>query len=58
MGLWSKGQEMIYGLSFGSVKGQTYVQMMQWLALRAAVQFKRKGMAHSRCAGQCFDSYL
>ena len=36
MGLWSKGQEMIYGLSFGSVKGQTYVQMMQWLALRAA----------------------
>ncbi|MEM7761393.1 MAG: transposase [Cyanobacteria bacterium P01_A01_bin.40] len=35
---------MICGLSFGSVKGQTYVQMMQWLALRAAVQLRRKGM--------------
>ena len=37
MGLRETG-EMIYGLSFGSVKSQTYVRMMQWLALRAAVQ--------------------
>lgn len=44
MGLWEMGQEMIYGLSFGSVKGQTYVQMMKWLALRAAVQLRRNGI--------------
>jgi len=44
MGLWEMGQEMVYGLSFGSVKDQTYVQMMEWLALRAAVRLKRSGI--------------
>jgi len=43
LGLWEAGQQLVYGLSFGSVNGLTYLEMMQWLAKRAATELKRTG---------------
>lgn len=44
LGLWEVDKEMTYGLCFGSVSGQTYLAMMQWLAKRAASHFQRSGI--------------
>jgi hypothetical protein len=43
LGLWQIGENFEYGLAQSSFKGESYIKMMNWVAMKAQAKFKETG---------------